>query len=90
MAKVVPFTQARGHLTELIDEVEGRHEHVVITRKGSPAAVLLSPEEYEALQETVEVLQDEETLRSLDRSEVDVVAGRLVAWDEVRRDLGLA
>ncbi len=88
--RIVPFTEARARLTELLDEVEARHEHVVITRNGRPAAVVLSTEEYEALEETLEILQDEETLAALRDSEKDVKAGRLFSLDDVRRELGLA
>ncbi len=77
-------------MTELLDAVEARHEHVVITRLGRPAAVLVSTEEWEALGETLEILQDEETLTALRDSEKDVKAGRLFSLDEVRRELGLA
>lgn len=90
MARVVPFTEARSRLTELLDAVEARHEHVVITRNGRPAAVVVSTEEWEALEETVEVLQDEELLTALRESEEDVAAGRLFSLDEVKRELGLA
>jgi prevent-host-death family protein len=88
--KIVPFTEARASLTELLDEVEGRHEHVVITRNGRPAAVVISTDEWEALEETLEVLQDEKTLAALRESDEDVRAGRMLSLDEVRRELGLA
>ncbi len=90
MARIVPFTEARARLTELLDDVETRHEHVVITRKGRPAAIVVSPEEWEALEETLEILQDEELLGALRESEKDVEAGRLFSLDEVKRELGLA
>ena len=90
VAKTVPFTEARARLTELLDEVNERHEHVVITRNGRPAGVMLSNEEYEALAETLEVLEDEEALEALRESEADVQAGRVYSLDEVRRELGLA
>ena len=90
MSKTVPFTEARAKLTELLDEVNERHEHVVITRNGRPAGVVLSNEEYEALAETLEVLEDDEALEALRESEADVQAGRLHSLDEVRRELGLA
>lgn len=90
MARIVPFTEARARLTELLDEVEARHEHIVITRKGRPAAVVVSTAEWEALEETLEILQDEQALTALRESEADVKAGRLFSLDEVRRDLGLA
>jgi len=90
MARVIPFTEARARLTELLDDVEARHEHVVITRKGRPDAVVVSPEEWDAIEETLDVLQDEETLAALRESEENVKAGRLFTLDEVRRELGLA
>jgi antitoxin YefM len=90
MARTIPFTEARARLTELLDEVEARHEHVVITRNGKPTAVVLSTVEYDALEETLEILQDEDTLEALRESERDVQAGRLSSLDEVRRELGLA
>ncbi len=90
MTRIVPFTEARARLTELLDDVEARHEHLVITRKGRPAAVVVSPEEWDAIEETLEVLQDEQTLADLRESEDDVEAERLFSLDEVRRELGLA
>ena len=90
MPRTVPFTEARSRLSELVDEVEHKHEHLVITRNGRPAAVVLSADEYEALEETLEVLEDAETLGALRESEDDVRAGRLFSLSEVKRDLGLA
>jgi prevent-host-death family protein len=77
-------------LTELLDDVEARHEHVVITRKGRPVAVIVSPDEWDAIEETLDVLQDEAMLVALRESEDDVQEGRLFGLDEVRRELGLA
>ena len=89
MAKIVPFTEARARLSELLDEIETRHEHVVITRNGSPAAVLVPAEEEEIMEEMLEILQDEELLRALRESEEDVRSGRVTPLREVRRELGL-
>jgi antitoxin YefM len=65
MTRIVPFTEARASLSELLDDVEATHEHIVITRKGRPAAVVVSPGEWEALEETLDILQDEHTLEAL-------------------------
>jgi len=90
MSKTVPLTEARARLSELLDELERRHEQVIITRNGRPAAVLLPVAEQEALEETLDILQDEEILHALRESEEDVKAGRLSTLREVRRELGLA
>ena len=87
MARTIPFSQARSRLTALFDEVERQHEHVVVTRTGRPAAVLMSLDEYEALQETLEVLADPRAMEDIKRSEADVRAGRVYSWDDVKRRL---
>jgi prevent-host-death family protein len=90
VARTVPFAEARAGLTELLDELRQLQEHVVITRNGRPAAVLMSTDEYEAIQETIDVLADAQLLDDLAASEQDVRKGRLHGWKEVRRELGLA
>jgi antitoxin YefM len=90
VARVVPFTDARATLSELLDLVEREQEHVIITRNGKPVAIVMSADEWESWEETIEVLSDPELMEDLRASEEDVKAGRLHDWDEVKRDLGLA
>ncbi len=89
MARTVPFTEARSTLSDLLDYVQAEQDHVVITRNGKQVALLMSMDEWESWEETIEVLSDTELMETLRRSEEDVQAGRLVEWDEVKRDLGL-
>ena len=89
MARSVPFTEARSTLSDLLDYVQAEQEHVVITRNGKDVALLMSVDEWESWEETIEVLQDDELLEALKQSDDDVKAGRVYAWDEVKRDLGL-
>ena len=56
----------------------------------SASAVLMSVDEWEAWEETIDILSDPEAIEVLRESEEDVKAGRLVDLDEVKRDLGLA
>jgi antitoxin YefM len=87
MARIVPVTQARARLAELLDDVQSGHEPLVITRNGRSAAVLVSPEEWDAIEETLGTLQDEETRSDLRESDKDVKAGRLFGLEDVRRGL---
>ena len=90
MARIVPFTDARATLSDLLDLVEREQEHVVITRKGKPVAIVMSVDEWESWEETIDVLSDPEAMAQLAESEDDVKAGRVYTLDEVKRDLGLA
>ncbi len=64
----VPVTEAKSRLLNLIRGLADRDEVLAITRGGVPAAVLLSPDRYEGLLETIEILSDPRAMRSLRRS----------------------
>jgi len=85
MARTVPFSQARSELTALVNDVERTQEHVVLTRNGRPSVVVMSMAEYEALQETLEVLADPGSLDDLGASERDAAQGRVADWEDVKR-----
>jgi antitoxin YefM len=84
MSKIVPFTEARSGLTELLDEIERVHQHVVITRNGRPSAVMMAQDEYDSLIETLEVLADQEAMADLAASQHDVDAGRVFDLEDVK------
>ncbi len=84
MSKTVPAREFRTHLADLLDEVADRREHVTVTRRGRPAAVLVPVDEYEALEETAEILSDEDTLVSIRRGLDDLAAGEITSLDDVR------
>jgi antitoxin YefM len=46
----------KNHLSEVVDQVEREHERVVITKHGRPAAVVVSVDDLESLEETLDVL----------------------------------
>lgn len=71
----MPFTDARNRLSELIEEVARTHERVEITRHGHPVAVLISPDDLAALEETVDVLSSPEAMRQLTESRAAQAAG---------------
>jgi len=84
MSKTVPAREFRTHLAELLDEVADRREHVTVTRRGRPTAVLVPVDEYQALEETAEILSDENTLAAIRRGLDDLAAADVVALEQVR------
>ncbi|HEX8949317.1 MAG TPA: type II toxin-antitoxin system Phd/YefM family antitoxin [Dissulfurispiraceae bacterium] len=56
--KTLSLSEAKMKLSSLVEEVSATDEEVVITKNGSPAAVLVSPDEFESLKETIAVRSD--------------------------------
>lgn len=53
--KTLPLSEVKMKLSALVDQIETTDEEVVITRNGRPAAIMVSPDEYESWKETVAV-----------------------------------
>lgn len=58
MSKIMPISEVKTRLPELVSGVAEREEEIVVTRNGKPAAVLVNYNEYERLKDTLDVLSD--------------------------------
>lgn len=79
--------EVKDHFSEYVDRVARHHERVVVTRNGRPAAVLVSPEDLESLEETLALLADPEALEELAQADRDLRAGMGVRGVEAVRAL---
>jgi antitoxin YefM len=81
------FTHARTRLSELIDQIEQTHERVEVTRHGRVAAVILSPDDLGALEDSLAVLATPELLGQLVESNRQVAAGEVLDADALAEQL---
>jgi antitoxin YefM len=58
--KTLSVSEAKMKLSCLVDSVYTTDEEVVITKNGSPVAVLISPDEFEGWKETLDIRSDTE------------------------------
>ena len=60
--KTLSLSEAKMKLSGLIDAISSNDEEVIITRNGRPAAVLISPDEFESMRETIAIRSDSEMM----------------------------
>jgi antitoxin YefM len=87
MAETVPVRELRSGLAHFIDRVADLRKHVIVTRRGRPAAVLVPIDEYDALEETAEILSDKESLRAIEKGLRQIEHGETVTIAELGRDI---
>jgi prevent-host-death family protein len=87
MAKTVPVREFRTNLSQLLSDVADRRDHVLVTRNGKPAAALVPIDEYEALEETAEILSDSATLAAIEAGLADLARGETVTLADLRTEL---
>ena len=75
MSESKSLAETKAHLSELIGRVASEHERINVTVQGRPSAVLLAVDDLEALEETIAVLSDSETLRQLAASDAELARG---------------
>lgn len=74
--KVVAFKQARDHLAEMMDAVCEDRAPIIITGKNGRTVVMISTEDYEAMDETEFLLRSPKNARRLRESLAELKAGR--------------
>ncbi len=81
--QTLPVTEARAKLPQLVKAAHERFDRTVITSNGKPTAVIMSYEEYEAWEETLDVLSDPEAMRALREADEELAAGKAVSFEVV-------
>lgn len=76
MAKILPISEVKAKLPELVNRVEELEEEIIVTRNGKPAAMLVSYADYERLKETLDVLGDPDLMRQIRASETFFASGK--------------
>jgi antitoxin YefM len=82
VTEVLTFSDVKAHLSELAERVEREHERILVTRNGRPSFVLMSPDDLDSLEETLDVLRDPELVASLARSRAEQERGESLPLPE--------
>jgi len=73
----LPLADVKNRLSEVVEQVEVEHARVTITKHGRPAAVLISADDLESLEETLALLSDPEVLSQIRASRSELLAGQV-------------
>jgi prevent-host-death family protein len=77
----------KDRFSEYVDRVEREHERVIVTRNGRPAVVLISTDDLEQLEETIDVLSDPEAMIGIREADAAVARGDVVRGVDAVRAL---
>ena len=80
----LPLAEIKARLSAIVDKIERHHDRILLTRNGRPAAILMSPEDLAALEDTLELLSDPEALRDIELARREIREGKGIDGDELR------
>jgi antitoxin YefM len=74
LVEQMALKDVKNHLSEVVDKVEREHERVVITKHGRPAAVVVSVDDLESLEQTLDILSRPALIKQI-RESLDDLQG---------------
>ena len=83
---IIPITRAKRDLLEILKTMTDEDSTITVTRNGEPVGVIMTPNHYDAMMETIEVLADKDVMAALNKSAADFKSGRVYSDGEVWQD----
>ena len=81
--KILPVTHVKKHLLDILKNMSEDRETITVTKNGKAVSVMMHPDHYDALMETIEILADSRTMDALRESRSDYESGRVLSDHEV-------
>jgi prevent-host-death family protein len=88
IAEQLPLAEVKNRLSEVVEQVETQHSRVTITKHGRPAAVVISADDLDSLEETLRVLSDPKLLAQVRASRAERDQAVPLSKEEAARLVG--
>ena len=87
VAEQMSLADVKNRLSEVVDRLEREHGRVVITKHGHPAAVVISVEDLESLEETLDIMDNAGLLSDIRQSltELGATGAEVLSKEEALR-----
>ena len=87
LAEQMSLADVKNRLSEVVDRLQREHGRVVITRHGHPAAVVISVEDLESLEETLDIMASDALLADIREALAELATSdaRVLTQDEALR-----
>ena len=86
MSETLPLSSVKARFSELVGRVAREQDRVTVTRNGIPVAVLISPQDLESLEETLEVMSDPELVAQMREGEAAIESGDYVTLEALQAE----
>lgn len=87
--ETISCKEARDHMAEVVNRVAYGHKRYALTRHGNEVAVLISFDEWQAIEKILQKLEDEEDIRDAEAAMERIKKDGGVPIEEVKKELGL-
>lgn len=83
MTKTMSLKQARSRFSSLIDKADRLSERFIVTKNGTPKAVMMGADEYESWVETLGLLSNPKAVKALEQGLKEAKVGKVRSFKDV-------
>lgn len=87
MTHTITLKALRPGLPRVSNAVEANFDRYIVTKRGHPVMVLVNPEDYEGLLETIEILSDKSAAKRIRSSRKQANSGITISLEALRSRL---
>jgi len=79
----IPVTKAKSELLAIIRDIKDNNDTIAITKNGVPEAIMISIKKFDGLLETLDILSDDISMKSIKKSIKEAEKGIWLDMHEV-------
>lgn len=83
MSKTIPLKEARAKFSSLVDRADRLSERYIVTKNGTPKAVVMGADEFESWVETLELMANPKAVKALDQGLKEAKTGKFRSFKDV-------
>jgi len=87
MVNTISLKELRPGLPKVIKNIDSKLDRYIVMKRGTPIAVMLSPDDYEGLIETIEILSDKDAVKRIRKAKKEISRGKTISLDDLRRKI---
>ena len=88
MTHTITLKELRPGLPKVVEAIDSRMERYIVTKRGKPAMMMMSIDDYESIMETIEIMSDAKAVKRIRQAREEARQGLVVSLDEVKKKLG--
>ncbi len=87
MVNTITLKALRPDLPAVIRGLDSKLDRYIVTKRGKPVAVIMNPDDYDGLLETIEILSDKEAVKRIRKAKKEVKEGKTISLEALRKKI---
>jgi len=87
MVNTITLKELRPGLPKVIKNIDSKLDRYIVMKRGKPVAMMISPDDYEGLIETIEILSDKGAVKRIKEAKKGIAEGKTISLEELRSKL---